>query len=217
MSTPLAVLVSGGGRSLENLAKCCRAKKLEAHIALALSDRAGIGALERAQRLAIPSAVVARRECANAEDFGAKVFAQIEAAGCEFVVLAGFLRLLPIPSRWLGRVINIHPSLLPAFGGKGYYGNHVHKAVLERGAQFTGCTVHYVTNEYDAGPILHQRCIPVMPEDDVHSLAARVYAEEELALPEAIRMHLAGDVRLEQGHLVHRTRDGSGAAQSTPN
>lgn len=217
MSTPIAVLVSGGGRSLENLAKRCSDKELDAHIALVLSDRDGIKALERAQRLNIPSAVVARRECANDEDFGAKVFAQIEAAGCEFVVLAGFLRLLPIPDRWLGRVINIHPSLLPAFGGKGYYGDHVHQAVLERGVQFTGCTVHYVTNEYDAGPILHQRCIPVAPEDDVHSLAARVFAQEELALPEAVRMHLAGEVCLEDGRLVRRTPSGSGASPSSPN
>jgi phosphoribosylglycinamide formyltransferase-1 len=88
-------------------------------------------------------------------------------------------------------VLNIHPALLPAFGGQGYYGERVHRAVLERGCEVTGCTVHYVDNEYDHGPILHQRACPVLPGDDVHALAARVFAEEELAYPEAVRRHLA--------------------------
>jgi phosphoribosylglycinamide formyltransferase-1 len=117
----------------------------------------------------------------------------------ELVVLAGFLRLLLIPDAWLGRVINIHPSLLPAFGGKGCYGHRVHEAVIARGVQFTGCTVHYVTNEYDSGPILLQRCITVRPNDDADTLAARVFEEEKLALPEAIEQHFDGRVRWADG------------------
>jgi len=106
-------------------------------------------------------------------------------------VLAGFLRLLPIRDAWKGRVINIHPSLLPAFGGKGYYGDRVHAAVLERGVQFTGCTVHVVDEVYDNGRIVLQRVVEVRPDDTVASLAARVFDEERIALPEAIGRVLA--------------------------
>ena len=105
-------------------------------------------------------------------------------------MLAGFLRLLVVPERWLGRVLNIHPALLPAFGGKGFYGERVHRAVLEAGERVTGCTVHYVTNEYDAGPILLQREVPVLPGDTPESLAARVFEAEQRALPDAVRLHL---------------------------
>lgn len=185
----LAVLVSGGGRSLENLAEAIEAGSLDASIELVIANKSGIGALDRCDRLGIPARVIDAERALAPTDFSAAVFGTIEAAGCDLVVLAGFLRFLPIPEAWIGRVINIHPSLLPAFGGKGYYGDRVHTAVLERGVQFTGCTVHYVDNEYDHGPILLQRCIPVEPTDDVHSLAARVFDQEKLALPEAIRLH----------------------------
>jgi phosphoribosylglycinamide formyltransferase 1 len=187
----LAVLVSGGGRSLENLAAEIAGDRLSARIELVLSNKHGIGALERCERLGITAQVIDADRALAPTDFSAVVFGAIEAAGCDLVVLAGFLRFLPIPDAWIGRVINIHPSLLPAFGGKGYYGDRVHAAVLERGVQFTGCTVHYVDNEYDSGSIILQRCIPVDPSDDVHSLAARVFEEEKLALPEAIRLHAA--------------------------
>jgi len=125
------------------------------------------------------------------EEFSAAAFTAIEEADCALVVLAGFLRFLPLPKEWEGRVLNIHPSLLPAFGGKGYYGDRVHKAVLEEGATRTGCTVHYVDNIYDNGPILLQRAIEVSPDDTVETLGARVFEEEKLALPEAIRTHFA--------------------------
>ncbi len=205
MNRRIAVLVSGGGRSLENLAERIRARTLDCEIALVLSNAADAGALQRAERLGIPRAVVPHREFRHAAEFSRRVFAEVERSGAELVVLAGFLRLLVIPDAWLGRVINIHPSLLPAFGGKGCWGHHVHEAVLARGVQFTGCTVHYVTNEYDAGPILLQRCLAVRPDDTADSLAARVFEEEKLALPEAIELHLSGRVRLE-GSRIARTR-----------
>ena len=187
----LAVLVSGGGRSLENLAEVIDAGELDAKLALVISNKRGIGALERCERLGIPARVIDAERALAPTDFAAAVFAAIEAAACDLVVLAGFLRFLPIPEAWIGRVLNIHPSLLPAFGGKGFYGDHVHRAVLARGVQFTGCTVHYVDNEYDSGPILLQRCIGVQPDETVDSLAARVFEEEKQALPEAIRRHFA--------------------------
>jgi len=187
----LAVLVSGSGRSLENLCERIDAGTLPARIAFVLSNRADAYALERAKRRGIPTVVVDAEKRLDPESFSQAAFTAIEASGARLVVLAGFLRLLPIPSAWEGRVLNIHPSLLPAFGGKGYYGDKVHNAVLQRGVQYTGCTVHYVTNEYDAGPILLQKVVQVRPNDDVHTLAARVFEAEQEALPEAIQLHCA--------------------------
>ncbi|MBL8862595.1 MAG: phosphoribosylglycinamide formyltransferase [Planctomycetes bacterium] len=196
MSAPrIAVFVSGGGRSLENLVELERRGELGATVALVVANRPGIGALERARRLAIPSVVLdPDRQLAPAE-FSRDAFLAVESFRCDLVVLAGFLRLLVIPEAWLGRVLNIHPSLLPAFGGKGCYGHKVHEAVLARGCTVSGCTVHYVTNEYDAGPILLQRACEVRPDDTPDTLAARVYAEETRALPEAVRLHVADDPR----------------------
>ena len=190
----VAVLVSGGGRSLENLAQHFRADDPPGRIALVISNKADAFALERARRLGLESRVIPHGAHATPEAFSQAVFAAIEAAGCDLVVLAGFLRLLPIPQPWVGRVINIHPALLPAYGGKGMYGERVHAAVLAAGEKQSGCTVHYVTNEYDAGPILLQRTVPVIAGDTVETLAARVFAEECRALPEAIRRHSAGEV-----------------------
>ena len=187
----LAVFVSGGGRSLENLAAVIRRGELEAEIALVVCNVAAAGALARAQRLAIPSLVLDPERRLDAAEFSRRAFAAAEQAGVDLVVLAGFLRLLVIPEGWSGRVINIHPSLLPKYGGKGFYGDRVHAAVLAAGERESGCTVHLVTNEYDRGPILLQRRVPVLPGDDVHTLAARVFEEEQRALPEALRARLA--------------------------
>jgi phosphoribosylglycinamide formyltransferase-1 len=193
----VAVLVSGSGRSLENLIERTRSGELDCEIALVVSTTPKAFALERARRHGILSVVIDPDRRLSPEELGRDVFAAIESQDCAVAVMAGFLRLVKIPARWIGRVINIHPSLLPAFGGKGFYGDRVHKAVLERGVQFTGCTVHYVDNEYDHGPILLQRCIGVQPGDTPESLAARVFEEEKIALPEALRAHLAraGEMR----------------------
>ncbi len=187
----LAVLISGSGRSLQNLAECVQRGELEVDLALVISTKRSALGVTRAEDLGIEVRVIDEARELSPEQYSAKVFEAVQAAQCELVVLAGFLRFLPIPSEWEGRVLNIHPSLLPAFGGKGYYGERVHAAVLERGVQFTGCTVHYVDNQYDNGRILLQRCIAVEPTETVESLATRVFAEEQLALPEAIRRHLA--------------------------
>ena len=195
----VAVLVSGGGRSLENLAEYIAAGKLDASIGLVLSDRPTAGALVRAERLGLEHRVVSWKDhrSANAatavETFASAIFRHVEEQGCDLVVLAGFLRLLLVPPHWRGRVLNIHPSLLPAFGGPGFYGEHVHRAVIDRGAQFSGCTVHFVDDRYDEGPIILQRCIEVPPGEDAEHLATRVFEEEKLALPEAIRRVLDGE------------------------
>jgi len=183
------VFVSGGGRSLENLAEKIRAHELEVELALVVSSAPKAFALERAKRLEIPARVLDPERKLTPEEFSREAFDAAEQARAELVVLAGFLRLLVIPDSWIGRVLNIHPALLPAFGGKGFYGDRVHAAVLASGAKESGCTVHYVTNEYDKGPIVLQRKAPVLPGDDVHTLATRVFEEEKLALPAAIRAH----------------------------
>ncbi len=186
----IAVLVSGGGRSLENLAQRIASGELEAELALVISSNAGAFALERARRLGVPSVTVDPKAFAGPGEFSAAAWSAIEAAGADLVVLAGFLRLLLVPEHWRGRVINIHPSLLPRYGGKGFYGERVHRAVIAAGERESGCTVHYVTNEYDKGDVLVQRKVPVLPGDDEHTLGARVFEEERIALPEAIALHL---------------------------
>lgn len=184
-----AVLLSGSGRTLENLCEHAARGELACELGLVISNRADAFGLERARRHGLPTRIIDAERELSPEDFSREVFAAVEADGAELVVLAGFLRFLPIPERWLGRVLNIHPSLLPAFGGKGCYGDRVHRAALERGVKWTGCTVHYADNVYDNGPILVQRCVPVHEDDTVESLAARVFEEEKRALPEALRLH----------------------------
>ena len=193
MSAParLAVLASGGGRSLENLAEVIARGELAAELAVLVCDRAGIGALERAARLGLEALVLPYSDLGGAAGFGARCFAELEARRIDLVVLAGFLRLLAVPPAWAGRVINIHPALLPAFGGKGFYGERVHAAVLAAGVPETGCTVHFVDEQYDHGAPILQRRVPVEPGDDVHTLAARVFEMEKRALPEAIRLVLS--------------------------
>jgi len=187
----IAVLVSGGGRSLENLAEAIARGEVPGKLALVLSSTPKAFALERARRLGIPAVVIDPERKLSPAEFSRDAFAAIESFDCEVAVMAGFLRLLPVPARWKGRVLNIHPALLPAFGGKGFYGDRVHRAVLESGVAETGCTVHYVDDEYDRGPVLLQRRIAVLSGDTPETLAARVFEEEKIALPEALARHLA--------------------------
>ena len=200
MNTPrVAALVSGTGRSIENLAALIGSGDLSIELALVLSDRPGAQALARAERLGVPTLVVPyRRDEGGVAAFSKRIFTELDERGCELCVLAGFLRLIRLPESWIGRVINIHPSLLPDFGGKGYYGDRVHRAVLEAGVAETGCTVHFVDNRYDTGPIILQRRIAVTPDDTVDSLAGRVFEEEKVALPTAIRRVLSGEARFDR-------------------
>ena len=189
----IAVLVSGTGRHLENLAQLSKDPNadFDVDVAIAISNRAGVLALQRAEEAGVPHCVLEASAGESTEDYGRRVFAKIRGAGADTVVLAGFLKKLWIPEDFRGRVINIHPSLLPAFGGKGFYGSRVHKAVLERGCQVTGCTVHLVDEVYDNGPILLQRWCAVEPDDTVDTLSARVFEVERAALPEGIRRFLS--------------------------
>ena len=183
----LAVLLSGSGRTLDNLLERIASGHLAATIELVVSSREDVRGVRIAEAAGIPVSVVSPRGVAVA-DFSEAIFDACDACRADLVVMAGFLHLVCIPSRFAGRVINIHPSLLPAFGGKGFHGMHVHRAVIERGCTISGCTVHLVDDEYDHGRILLQRAVPVLPDETPDSLAVRVFAAECEALPEAIAL-----------------------------
>lgn len=187
MPTPLrlAVLLSGSGRTLDNLLSEIAAGRLAACIDVVVSNKPGVRGLAIAERAGVPTHVVPRGDLSLA-DWSRQIFDMCRAVQADLIVMAGFLQLIEIPADYAGRVINIHPSLLPAFGGHGFHGMHVHRAVLARGCTVSGCTVHLVDNEYDHGPILLQKTVPVLADDTADSLAARVFAAECVALPEVI-------------------------------
>lgn len=187
----LAVLVSGSGRTLANLLERAAAGRLAARVVTVVSSRPDVRGVEIARRARVPVTVLPPVPGDRA-GWSAAVFAACRAAAAELVVMAGFLHLLEIPGDFADRVINIHPSLLPAFGGRGFHGLHVHRAVIERGCTISGCTVHLVDDEYDHGRILLQRAVPVLPDDTADALAARVFAAECGLLPEAIARIAAG-------------------------
>ncbi len=197
----LGVLISGSGRSLENLSEVIAGQEVDARIACVISSRKDAFGLQRAERLGIPQMALRPRDFRkpkeNAPDADATVpdalaysnavFAELRSHKVEIVCLLGFLSLLLVPEDYEGRVVNIHPALLPDFGGKGMYGHHVHEAVIAQGRSESGCTVHYCDNEYDNGQVILQRRCPVLPGDDADALAARVFEEEKLAFPQALR------------------------------
>ena len=191
----LAVLISGSGSTMFNLADRIEAGELNASIGLVISSKEDAAGLERARERNLPAFVVPRKAYDNANAFSDHVFGLIRDAEADLVCLAGFLSLLAIPEDFALRVINVHPALLPAFGGEGMYGKHVHRAVLEAGCKVTGCTVHFCDQHYDTGPIIHQRPCRVDDHDTAETLAARVAAEERTAYPEAI--HWLATERLE--------------------
>jgi phosphoribosylglycinamide formyltransferase-1 len=181
----LAVLISGSGRSLENLLERIRDGRLAATVEVVISSRDDVRGVRIAEAANLPVSVVSPRAGSTA-DFSQTIFGICSSFRADLVVMAGFLHLVAVPTAFAGRVINIHPSLLPAFGGKGFHGMHVHRAVIDRGCTVSGCTVHVVDDEYDHGRILLQKAVPVLPDDTPESLAARVFTAECEALPEAI-------------------------------
>ena len=189
----LAVLISGGGRTLLNLQERIADGTLAAKIAVVICSRGDAAGVERARRAGMHTVVVDRKSHSD-DVFQEEVTRHIGDA--DLVCMAGFLSLWRIPSTFEGRVINIHPAVLPDFGGKGMYGRRVHEAVLKTGRVVSGCTVHFCDNEYDHGPIILQRHVPVKPNDTVDALADRVFAEECIAYPEAIRMVAEGRIRM---------------------
>lgn len=182
----LAVLISGGGTTLRNLLAKIAAGELPAEVVRVISSSPTARGLQFAAEASIPASVLEQKNFADVAEYSRAIFDDCRAAGADLVVMGGFLKLLEIPADFDRRVVNIHPSLIPAFCGHGFYGRHVHEAVLAAGVAESGCTVHYVDNEYDHGPIILQRRVPVLAGDTPDTLAARVFEAECEAYPAAI-------------------------------
>lgn len=187
---PIAVMLSGSGRTLVNLCERIDAGDLNASVVLAIASKECVGA-QRARERGIPTIV--EPGVIDAQ----RLEAALTDAGAEWLVLAGYLKLVRVPLRYQGRVLNIHPALLPAFGGPGMYGDRVHRAVLEHGCRIAGCTVHLCDDRYDTGPIVIQKACEVRDDDTPETLAARVFELEKAAYPEAIAALIEGRIIVE--------------------
>jgi formyltetrahydrofolate-dependent phosphoribosylglycinamide formyltransferase len=194
MTLNLGFLISGGGRTLQNFIDVIGRGELDARIKVVVSSNRRAQGLERARAAGIPTAVIERRKFETQEAFSEAITAVLLAHQVELVILAGFLQLYLFPERYRNRVLNIHPALLPKYGGRGMYGHHVHEAVLAAGETESGCSVHIADHEYDHGPVVLQKKVPVYPDDTPETLAARVFEAEKEAYPEAVRMFAEGRV-----------------------
>lgn len=184
----LGVLLSGSGRTLENLQQAILAGTLRARIAVVVSSRRDAYGLVRAEQHGLEAVAVPRRDYPDVAAFNQALNAVLTRYELDLIALAGFLSLYQPPTALAARVLNIHPALLPAFGGPGMYGARVHQAVLASGAKLTGCTVHFADAQYDHGPIILQEAVPVLDDDTVDTLAARVFAAECRLYPQAIQL-----------------------------
>lgn len=191
----IAVLISGGGRTLKNLIEQRACGQLQAEIGLIISSHAQAAGLEFARRADIPSLVIDHKKF-DVEEASRRIFSAVESSGAQWVILGGFIRRLVIEPRWSDRVINIHPALVPAFAGRGFYGHKVHEAVLAYGCKISGCTVHFVDNQYDHGPIIAQQSVPVMNDDTPQTLGERVFAAECQLYPRVINALVNGSIRV---------------------
>ena len=209
----LAVLVSGRGSNLQALIDACAADDFPAEIALVLSNKADAYGLERAHAADIPTAVLSHKDFADRESFDAAMSAKIEESGAELVCLAGFMRLLSdgFVRQWRDRLINIHPSLLPAFKGL-----HVHERTIEEGARFSGCTVHFVRPAMDEGPIISQAVVAVHPTDTPDDLAARILEQEHIIYPRAVKYIAEGRVRVSAERVLIADHDVPEGALTNP-
>jgi formyltetrahydrofolate-dependent phosphoribosylglycinamide formyltransferase len=193
----IVVLISGGGTTLRNLIEKIKAGVLPVEIPLVISSNPAAGGIRFAQEAGISCEVIRRNGYAAQDDFSRAVFDRCRAATADVVVMGGFLKRLTIPDDFLNRVTNIHPALIPAFCGQRLYGHHVHEAVLQYGVKLSGCTVHFADNQYDHGPVILQKAVPVLDDDTPDTLAARVFEAECEAYPEALRLIAEGRVRVE--------------------
>jgi formyltetrahydrofolate-dependent phosphoribosylglycinamide formyltransferase len=200
MSIRIAILVSGHGRgsNMAAIIDACQRGEIDGQVVLVIGTRDEAPALQRATEKGVSTEVVSPSKLGE-EEYARRLLQTLGDAQVDLVCLAGFMRLLPPPvvHAYAGRVMNIHPALLPLFGGKGMYGEHVHRAVLESGMKVSGCTVHFVDESYDTGPIILQRCVPIEEEDTWETLAARVLAQEHQAYVQAVKLFAQGRLRVE--------------------
>ena len=192
----LAVLISGRGSNLQSLIDACAAPDFPAEIALVISNRPKAAGLDRATKAGIPQTVIDHKDFQSREDFDKALDDALRMAKVDYVCLAGFMRMLTpeFVNDWRGRLVNIHPSLLPAFKGL-----HVHERMIDAGVKLAGCTVHFVSAEVDSGPIIGQAAVPVLPEDTAETLAARILEQEHKLYPACIRLLAETKARLSGG------------------
>jgi len=198
----IAVLLSGSGSSLENLLGCIDEATVPGEVCVVVASKANAFGLERARRRGIPAVAVPRKEYPEVERFNDAIHAALAPHEPELVLLLGFLSPFETRGRYEGRALNVHPALVPAFCGKGFYGHRVHEAVLAAGVKLTGATVHFVDSEYDHGPIVLQEAVEVRDDDTPETLAARVQAAERRLVPEAVRLFAAGRLRIRGRRVV---------------
>ena len=200
-SAAVAVFASGGGTNLQALLDSFGADgEPSARIGLVLSDRPGIRALDRALKVGVPTLVLVPKQFEQQTDYAAALMEALREHAIDLIALAGYLKLVPetVVREYRGRIINIHPGPLPTFGGQGMYGRHVHEAVLRAGVKVSGPTIHFVDERFDTGPIIAQWPVPVLTDDTVQSLAARVLKYEHRLYPAALRALALGAVRLDE-------------------
>jgi formyltetrahydrofolate-dependent phosphoribosylglycinamide formyltransferase len=197
----LGVLISGGGTTLINILEYIKQGQLNAEVAVVISSRSTVAGVERAKNAGLDVKIIRKKDYPDIDEFSKRIEEELVAANVDLVVQGGWLCLWKIPDRYENRVMNIHPALLPSFGGQGMWGHHVHEAVLKAGCKVSGCTVHFCTNEYDKGPIIVQRACQVKDDDTPDTLAARVFEQECIAYPQAIRLFAEGKL-LVQDNIV---------------
>ena len=202
----IAVLVSGHGRgsNLQAIMDACKDGRITGRVAVVIGVKDDAPAMERARSQGISTVEVRPKEFDTDEAYGARILEVLAEHEVDLVCLAGYMRILPssIVGAYRWRIMNIHPALIPLFGGKGMFGEHVHQAALDYGVKVSGCTVHFVDEEYDTGPIIVQKCVPVEEGDSAESLAARILVQEHKAYPEAIQLFAEGRLKVE-GRVVH--------------
>lgn len=196
----IGVLLSGEGTSFENLCERIDAGEVPAQVAVVVASKEKAGGLERARRRGIPAVAVPRKRHPDVGEFNDRIHVELEKHGAELVALLGFLSPFEIRG-YAGRVLNVHPALIPAFSGRGFYGRRVHEAVLAQGCKVTGATVHFADDEYDRGPIILQDTVPVRDDDTPETLATRVQALERRLVPQAIRLYAEGRLHIENGRV----------------
>ncbi|GEO14465.1 phosphoribosylglycinamide formyltransferase [Microvirga aerophila] len=209
----IAILISGRGSNMVSLMEAARAHDYPAEIALVLSNRPDAEGLDRARDAGIEALAIDHKAYSTRESFEQALDEALHARDIEFICLAGFMRVLTnwFVERWAGRMVNIHPSLLPLFRG-----TQTHRRALEEGVLVHGCTVHFVVPELDAGPIVAQAVVPVVPDDTETSLAERVLEQEHLLYPQALRMICSGRARLDGGRVIFTDSWDASAALLSP-
>lgn len=198
MGTRIGVLASGGGTNLQAIMDSCERGEIDGRVEIVISDNQNAHALERARNNGIRAEAIPSKGLTR-EEHEREISKALEEAGIELVALAGYMRIMTpwLIEKFHDRMMNIHPALLPSFGGDGMYGEHVHKAVLEHGCKVSGCTVHFVRPEVDAGPIILQETVPVLENDTPETLAERILPIEHRLYPRAVALFAANRLRIE--------------------